>query len=125
MGFQRVFLFCTKKNHIIYMEKKKKISSLYRDETTILHGLYGGKLFSKIFCAILKRLKGVSIFVSIPHCPMDYCIPPYSAVVVFFFFFFFFFCFFFFFFFFFFVILLNKALLVIVWNNLESNSVEY
>ena len=40
MGLPSVFLF--------YMEKKK-ISSLYRDETTIfLHDLYGG-LFSKIF----------------------------------------------------------------------------
>ena len=33
--------------------------------------------------------------------------------------------FFFFFFFLFFFFVLNKALLVIVWNNLDSNSVEY
>ena len=78
MGLPSVFLF--------YMEKKK-ISSLYRDETTIfLHDLYGG-FFSKIFCAILTKIKGVSIFVSIPHCPMNYCIPAYSTVFFSFFFF--------------------------------------
>ena len=73
MGLPSVFLF--------YM-KKKKISSLYRDETTIfLHDLCGGFL-SKIFCAILTKIKGVSIFVSSPHCPMDYCIPPYSTAFI-------------------------------------------
>ena len=71
------------------------------------------EIFSNMFCTILTKIKGVSIFVSIPHRPMDYCIPAYSTV--------FFFCFFFFFVFF----LLNKALLVIVWNNLNNNSVEY
>ena len=69
--------------------------------------VYMEEIFSKTFCAILTRIKGVSIFVSIPHCPMDYCIPAYSTVC-------FLFCF-----------LLNKALLVIVRNNLNSNSVEY
>ena len=73
-----------------------------------LHDLYGG-FFSKVFCAMLTKIKGVSIFVSIPHCPMNYCIPAYSTV----------------FFSFFFFYLLNKALLVIVRNNLDSNSVEY
>ena len=58
-------------------------------------------VFSKIFCDILPKINGVSVFVSIPHCPMDNCIPTYSTV------------------------LLNEALLVIVWNNLDSNSVEY
>ena len=101
MGLPSVFLF--------YMEKKK-ISSLYRAETTIfLHDLYGG-FFPRFFCAILTKIKGVSIFVSIPHCPMNYCIPAYSTVFFSFFFFFY---------------LLNKALLVIVRNNLDSNSVEY
>ena len=58
-------------------------------------------MFFQDFFTILAKIKGVSIFVSIPHCPMDYCIPPNSTV------------------------LLNKALLLIVWNNLDSNSVEY
>ena len=61
------------------------------------------EIFSKMFCTILTKIKGVSIFVSIPHFSMDYCIPAYSTVFF----------------------LLNKALLVIVWNNLNSNSVEY
>ena len=67
--------------------------------------VYMEDFFSKMFCAILTKIKGVSIFVSIPHCPIDYCIPACSTVVFFF--------------------LFNKALLVIVWNNLDSDSVEY
>ena len=80
MSLPSVFLF--------YMEKKK-ISSLYRDETTIFffYMIYMEDFFSKIFCAILTKIKGVSIFVSIPHCPMNYCIPAYSTVFFSFFFF--------------------------------------
>ena len=65
------------------------------------------------FQDFLRYTNKTQEFISIPYCLMDYCIPPYSAGF-FFFFFFFFFCF-----------LLNKALLVTVWNNLDSNSVEY
>ena len=79
-----------KKNHMVYMEKKFR-PNIGMDETTLLHSLYGGKLFSKTFCAILTKIKGVSVFVSIPHCPMDYCIPTYSTVFFFLLFFFFFF----------------------------------
>ena len=68
-----------------------------------LHGLYGGFFFQDVLC-YTNKIKGVSIFVSIPHCPMDYRIPAYSTA---------------------FFLLLNKALLVIVRNNLNSNSVEY
>ena len=32
-----------------------------------------------MFCAILTKIKGVSIIVSIPYWPMDYCIPAYST----------------------------------------------
>ena len=67
--------------------------------------VYIEEFFSKMFCAILTKIKGVSIFVSIPHCPKDYCIPAYCTVV-------------------FLLLFLNKALLVIVWNNLNSNSVK-
>ena len=68
--------------------------------------------FQDVLCYINKKNKGVSIFVSILHCPMDSCIPACSTVflfyfilfiyyfffvvVVFFFFFLFFFCFVFF-----------------------------
>ena len=104
MGFQSVFLFCTKK--IIWsIWRKKKFRSYTETKLQFLHGLYGGNL-SKMFCAILTKIKEASIFVSIPHCPIDYCIPAYSTV----------FCF---------VFLLNKALLVFVWNNLDSNSMEH
>ena len=92
------------------MEKKENFVPIWRRNYNF-YMVYMEEIFSKMFCTILTKIKGVSIFVSIPHCPMDYCIPAYSTV----FFFFFFFCFF----------LLNKALLVIVWNNLNSNSVEY
>ena len=47
-----------------------------------LHALYRGKRFSKIFCAILTKINGISIFVSIPNCPMDYCIATYSTVLL-------------------------------------------
>ena len=70
-----------KKKHGLCRKKKKKISFLYRDETTIfVHGLYGEKLFFFQNCAILKKkIKGVSIFVCIPHCPMVYCFSAYST----------------------------------------------
>ena len=38
-------------------------------------------IFSRL-CTILTKIEGVSIFVSIPHCPMDYCIPPYSTILI-------------------------------------------
>ena len=79
------------------------------------------EIFSKMFCAILTKIKGFSFFISIPHCPMDYCISAYSTVVVFLFVCLFVVCVFL----FFVVVLLNKALPVLVWNNLDSNSVEY
>ena len=82
MDFPSVFLFCTKFTWFIW--RKKKISSLYRDETTIFYMVYiEEKLsFPRFFCAILIKIKGVFIFVSIPHCPNDYCIPPYSTVFI-------------------------------------------
>ena len=73
--------------------------------------VYTEEIFSKMFCAILTKIKGVSIFVSIPQCPMDYCIPAYSTVF-----------------------LLNNALLFIVritwivtvWNtNEDRNSIDF
>ena len=87
MVFPSVFLFCKKKkkknkNITWFIWSKEKISPLYTDENTILHGLCEGKLFSKIFCAILTKISGVSIFVRISHCPMDYCIPPYFTVFI-------------------------------------------
>ena len=61
--------------------EKRTVRPYTETKLQFLHGLYGGKLFSKIcFCAVLTKIKGVSIFVSITHCPMDYCIPPYSTV---------------------------------------------
>ena len=75
MGLPSVFLF--------YMEKKKT-SSLHRDETTMFYMLYMEENVSpRFFCAILIKIKGISIFVSIPHCPMVYCIPAYSTVFFF------------------------------------------
>ena len=102
MVFPRVFLFCTKQSHVLY-GGKRKFRPYIGTKLQCLHGLYGGIFFSNMFCAILTKIKGVSIYISIPHCPMDYCIPAYSTVFF----------------------LLNKALLVIVWNNLNGNSVEY
>ena len=87
MVFPSVFLFCKKKkkkiktSHGLY-GVKRKFRPIYTDETTILHGLCEGKLFSKVFCAILTKISGVSIFVRISHCPMDYCIPPYFTVFI-------------------------------------------
>ena len=66
---------------MVYLEKNK-LTSLYRDETTIFTWFIWRKFFSKMFCAVLTKIKGVSIFVSIPHCPMDYCIPAYSNVFI-------------------------------------------
>ena len=97
-------------------------------------GIYGGHFF-KMFCAKLTKIKGVSIFLSIPHCPMDN-IPAYSI-----FFLFLFFCsccflfiylsifFFFFFFFFFFLSLLLLFFLrsystVFIEQGFACNSVE-
>ena len=81
MGFPSVFLFCTKKSHDSYGEKRK-FHPYIETKVQFFTWLYGGKRFSKIFCAILTKINGVSIFVSIPHCPMDYCIPPYSTVFI-------------------------------------------
>ena len=83
MGFPSVFLFVQKKkSHGLYGEKKK-ISSLHRDETTISYMVYMEEnVFPRFFCAILTNINGVSIFVSIPHCPVDYCIPPYSTAFI-------------------------------------------
>ena len=39
-------------------------------------------MFFQDFFTILAKIKGVSVFVSIPHYPMDYCIPPYSTVFI-------------------------------------------
>ena len=48
--------------------------------------IYMEDFFPNIFCATQTKIKGVPIFVSIPHCPMDYCIPAYSTVFFLFFF---------------------------------------
>ena len=58
---------------------EKKIRPYIETKLQVLHGLYGENTFQFVF-AILTKMKGVSIFVSIPHCPMDYCIPAYSTV---------------------------------------------
>ena len=43
---------------------EKKNSSLYRVEIkNLLHDLYGGKIFSKIFCPILKSMEFLSSLV--------------------------------------------------------------
>ena len=100
MGFSKCFSVLYKK-HMVYMEKKRTFRPIIETKLQFLHGFYGG-IFSKIFCAVLTKIKVVSIFVSIPHCPMDYCIPLYSNAFC---------CCFF---------LLVNALLVIAWNNLDS-----
>ena len=84
MGLPSVFLF---------IWRKRKFRPYIETKLQFFYMIYMEDFFSKIFCAILTKIKGVSIFVSIPHCPMNYCIPAYSTV--FFFFFFFFFSFFF------------------------------
>ena len=48
---------------------------LYSDATTFLHGYV--TFFETKNNAVLTKLLGVSIFVSILHCPLDYCIPDY------------------------------------------------
>ena len=85
MGFPSVFLFCTKKI-TWFVWRNKKISSRYGDKTTIFYMVYMEPIMEEnIFprlCTILTKIEGVSIFVSIPHCPMDYCIPPYSTILI-------------------------------------------
>ena len=95
------FCFVQKKSHGLYGEKRK-FRPYIETKLQFLHSLYGG-IFSQDVLYYTNKNQRSSIFVSIPHCPMDYCIPACSTVVF----------------------LLNKALLVIVWNNLNSNSVKY
>ena len=56
MGFPSVFLFFTKKSHMVYMEKKKHFVPI-GSKIQFLHGLYGGKIFLRFFCAILTKSK--------------------------------------------------------------------
>ena len=96
MGFPSVFLFCTEKSHGLYGEKRK-LRPYMETKLQFLHGLYGGKRFSKIFCAILtKSMEFLSSLVF--HTVLWTTV--FHPILLF---------------------LLNKALLVIVWNNLDSN----
>ena len=103
-GFSKCLsvLYKKNKNHLGYMEKKK-ISSLYGDETIIVYMVYMEEnfFFHFFFCPILTKIKGVYIFISIPHVTMGYFL---HHILLF---------------------ILNKALVVIVWINLDTNSVEY
>ena len=65
-----------------FIWRKKKTSSLHRDETTIFTWFIWRKTFLQDFLRYTNKINGVSVFVSIPHCPMDYCIPPYSTVFI-------------------------------------------
>ena len=99
-GFSKCLLFCTEKSHGLYGEKRK-LRPYIETKLQFLHGLYGGKRFSKIFCAILtKSMEFLSSLVF--HTVLWTTV--FHPILLF---------------------LLNKALLVIVWNNLDSNSVEY
>ena len=98
--FQESFCF-VEKNHMVYMEKKENFVPTQRRNYNFLHGLYGGKRFSKIFCAILtKSMEFLSSLVF--HTVLWTTV--FHPILLF---------------------LLNKILLVIVWNNLNINSVEY
>ena len=64
---------------MVYMEEKENFIHIQRRNYNF-YMVYMEEIFSNMFCAILTKIKGVSIFVNIPHCPMDYCIPAYSTV---------------------------------------------
>ena len=103
MGFLSVFLFCTKKKKITkFIWREKKISSLYRDETTILTWfIWRNKFFPTLFALYLRKSKE---FLSSLVFHTVLWTTVFHHILLF---------------------LLNKILLVILWNNLNSNSVEY
>ena len=78
-----------KKSHCLYGEKRK-FRPYIGTKLQVLYIVYMEELFFQDFCAILTKIKGVSNFVSIPYCLMDYCIPPYCFFFLLFFFFVFF-----------------------------------
>ena len=54
----------------------KKLFPCIATRPHFLHGLYV-TYFKTKNCYVFTKIHGVSIFVSIPHCPMDYSIPDY------------------------------------------------
>ena len=100
MGFPSVFLFCTKKElHGLYGDKRK-FRHYIGTKLQYCTCLYRGKFFSIIIFAILTKIKGDTTLVF--HTVLWTTV--FHPILLF---------------------LLNKALLVIVWNNLDSNSVEH
>ena len=97
------------------MLKKGKLS-LYRDETTIFTWFIWMN-FSKMFCAILTKSKE---FLSSLVFHTVLWTTVFQPILLLFSFVFLFFVVVF---FYYFSFLLSKALLVIVWNNLNSNTV--
>ena len=81
MGFPSVFLFCTEKSHGLYGEKRK-LRPYIETKLQFFTWFIWRKTFLQDFLRYTNKINGVSIFVSIPHCPMDYCIPPYSTVFI-------------------------------------------
>ena len=69
-----------------FIWRKRKFRPYIETKLQFFYMIYMEDFFPKIFCAILTKIKGVSVFVSIPHCPMNYGIPAYSTVFFSFFF---------------------------------------